>query len=69
VRPATPAQVNAIYGLAKRRKLNLADLLRSRFTVRRPEDLSLPAASALIDELKKEKDDAPSIDPPKSAEN
>jgi hypothetical protein len=52
VRPATEGQVKAIYSLAKRKQLDLANLMRSRFSVDSVEDLSLPAASALIDELK-----------------
>jgi hypothetical protein len=52
VRPATEGQVKAIYSLGKRKQLDLAALMRSRFSVDRVEDLSLPAASALIDELK-----------------
>jgi hypothetical protein len=53
VRPATEGQVKAIYGLAKRHGCNVGALMRDRFHVTRPEELSLPAASALIDELKK----------------
>ncbi|MBW3596393.1 MAG: hypothetical protein KY475_03850 [Planctomycetes bacterium] len=52
VRPATNGQVRAIWGLAKRRGVNLPSLLRDRFRVDLPEELSLPAASSLIDELK-----------------
>jgi hypothetical protein len=44
--------VKAIRGIAKRSGVNLGSLLRERFHVERPEDLSLPAASSLIDELK-----------------
>jgi hypothetical protein len=54
VRPATESQVKAIYSLAKRRQLDLAALMCTRFSVDRVEDLSLPAASALIDELKQD---------------
>lgn len=52
VRQATESQVKAIYALAKRNRTDLATLLRDRFHVTRPADLSLPAASSLIDELK-----------------
>lgn len=51
VRPATTGQVKALWGLAKRQKINLTTLLSDRFQLDRPEHLSLPAASSLIDEL------------------
>lgn len=52
VRAATPAQIKAIYGLAKRQGLNLAELLNERAQVRRPEELTLPQASLIIDAIK-----------------
>jgi hypothetical protein len=44
--------VRAIYGIANRLKLDLADQLQRDFQVQRPEDLSISDASALIDQLK-----------------
>lgn len=52
VRPATPAQIKAIVGLAKRQGQNLAELLLEHARVRRPEELTLKQASLVIDTLK-----------------
>jgi hypothetical protein len=49
-RGATPSQVKAIYAIARSRQVKLLDLLRGRFGVSRPDDLSLFEASGLIDE-------------------
>jgi hypothetical protein len=51
-RPATPAQVKALYAVARSLGVNLPELLRGRFGVGRPEDLNVRQASALIDQLK-----------------
>lgn len=51
-RPATQSQVKAIYAIARGRQINVAQFLRDRFQVGRPDDLSLRDASAVIDELK-----------------
>ena len=51
-RPATQSQVKAIYAIARGRQINVAQFLRERFQVGRPDDLSLRDASAVIDELK-----------------
>jgi hypothetical protein len=50
-RPATQSQVKAIQAIAKRQRLNLGQLLRDRFRVSKPEDLSIKQASSLITEL------------------
>jgi hypothetical protein len=51
-RAATNSQARAIRAIAGRQGLDLRQLLGSRFSLQRPEDLSLADASALIDELK-----------------
>jgi hypothetical protein len=51
-RPATSSQVKAIYAIARDQNIALEGLLRQEFGVGRPEDLSLPDASRLIDTLK-----------------
>ena len=51
-RPATASQVRAIHAIANRHKVNLAELLQGDYQVDRPEDLSIVAASSLIDQLK-----------------
>src|SRR5262249_35828598 len=51
-RPATQSQVRAIGAIAKRLQIDLNDLLRTRFQVKRAQDLSIKEASQLIDELK-----------------
>jgi hypothetical protein len=51
-RKATQSQVRAIWAIADRQGVELADMLRSRYGTDRPEDLSIGDASALIDELK-----------------
>jgi len=53
-RPATRAQVKAIYAISHRQRADLPSLLRSRFNASRPDELSLREASRLIDELKGE---------------
>jgi hypothetical protein len=51
IRLATPGQVRAIVAIARRQKADLNGLLRD-LGVTRAEDLSLAAASRLIDQLK-----------------
>jgi hypothetical protein len=51
-RQATASQVRAIHAIANRNRLNLASELQSRFSVDRPDDLSISEASELIDGLK-----------------
>jgi hypothetical protein len=51
-RAATHSQVRAIRAIASKHRVDLAGLLKERFCVGRPEELSVPEASALIDELK-----------------
>jgi hypothetical protein len=51
-RAATQSQLKAIMAIAKRLRINAVQLARDRFQVRRPEDLSIQQASAIIDELK-----------------
>jgi hypothetical protein len=51
-RPATQSQVKAIHAIAKSQDIDLAGLLRDRFHVGQPGDLSIAQASQLIDELK-----------------
>ncbi len=57
-RPATPAQIKAIFGMAKRERVNLRAFIRSRCGVERPDELSLEQASELIDALKSAKETA-----------
>ena len=51
-RPSTASQARAIRAIAGRRRVDLNQLLGDRFSVSRPEDLSISDASSLIDELK-----------------
>lgn len=51
-RPATQSQVKAIFAIARAQKLNVQQLLRDRFGVGRPDDLTIKEASQLIDSLK-----------------
>jgi hypothetical protein len=51
-RPATAAQVKALYAITWQREMDLRELPREQFRVERPEDLSLRQASRLIDQLK-----------------
>lgn len=50
-RAATSAQVRALHSIATRQNFNLTELLRERFHIYKAEELSLPEASQLIDEL------------------
>jgi hypothetical protein len=52
-RPATQFQLRALVALAKDHEVSLADLVRNRFQMDRPEGISVRQASQLIDELKK----------------
>lgn len=51
-RPATQSQVKAIFAITRAQGLNVNQLLRDRFHVGKPEDLSIKEASQLIDSLK-----------------
>lgn len=51
-RPATPAQIKALYGITRHQGLDLGAVLRERCHVGRPEELTLRQASALIGQLK-----------------
>jgi hypothetical protein len=51
-RGATPAQVRALYAIARRHDLDLAAELQSRFSLDEPGELSLLQASQLIDALR-----------------
>ena len=51
-RPATQSQVKAIHAISRSKQINLSKLLRERFHVGKPDDLSIKEASALLDELK-----------------
>jgi hypothetical protein len=53
VRSATQSQVKAIFAITRSQSLDMTRLLRERFHVDRPDDLTLKQASSLIDELKK----------------
>jgi hypothetical protein len=50
-RKATSAQVRAIFAIAGRQGMDLAQELRNRFNVDRPDDLPIGDASRFIDEL------------------
>lgn len=49
---ATQSQIRAIFAIARRHRVNPAIVVRERFNVNRPEDLSIREASSLIDDLK-----------------
>jgi hypothetical protein len=51
-RKATASQVRAINAIADRQGLDLTQLLRNRFNVDDPRELSITEASELIDDLK-----------------
>jgi hypothetical protein len=51
-RPATQSQVKAIYAITRAQGLNVHQVLRDRFNVGKPEELSIKEASQLIDSLK-----------------
>jgi len=55
-RLATPAQIRALFGIARRQQLSLHEIIRSRCGVESPDDLSLQQASELIDALTSESD-------------
>ena len=50
-RQATSSQVKAIHAIAGKR-IDVSRLVKDRFNVQRPDDLSISDASTLIDELK-----------------
>jgi hypothetical protein len=51
-RAATPSQIKALYAITKEQGLDLNGLLRERFRLGKPEQLSIREASQLIDDLK-----------------
>jgi hypothetical protein len=51
-RLATQSQIKALFAITKSQQLNLNQLVRERFQVARPDDLSIKEASQLIDSLK-----------------
>jgi hypothetical protein len=51
-KPATASQVRALVAIARAQHADLEGILRAEYAVARPEDLSLPEASQLIDQLK-----------------
>jgi hypothetical protein len=51
-KPATSSQVHALVAIARAQHADLEGILRAEYAVTRPEDLSLPEASQLIDQLK-----------------
>ena len=52
-RRATSSQVRALHAIANRQRVNLLQLVNTRFQVDRPDDLEIGEASQLIDELKR----------------
>ena len=50
----TPNQLKAIYGMARRQRIDLQKLLHERFDRYVPEDLTIREASELLDELKQD---------------
>lgn len=51
-RPATQSQIKALHAIAKSQGTDLGKVLREQYHLRRPDDLSIREASALIDQLK-----------------
>src|SRR6476659_2972946 len=51
-RSATDRQIRAIQAIARRKNLDLTEVLRGRFGIERPADLSVDEASQLIDAIK-----------------
>ncbi len=52
VRRSTPAQIKALYAIAREQGLDLRAWLRDRCQVERPDDLNIRQASTLIENLK-----------------
>lgn len=52
-RGATQSQIKALYAISKSNNIDLGELLRERFQLRQPNDLTIGEASKLIDELKR----------------
>jgi hypothetical protein len=50
----TPNQLKAIYGMARRQRIDLQRLVHERFDRYVPEDLTIREASDLLDELKQD---------------
>lgn len=51
-RPATAAQIKALYAIARKQGLDLREVIKNHGLVQRPEALTLSQASSLIDDLK-----------------
>jgi hypothetical protein len=51
-RPASAAQIKALYAIVKKSKFDLQALIRERFGLDRPEQCTIRQASELIDTLK-----------------
>jgi len=51
-RKATASQVRALHAIAQRNHLDVTNIIQSRYGLDTPEDLTITAASALIDDLK-----------------
>ena len=51
-RQATSSQVKVIHAIAGLNRIDVGRLVQDRFSVQRPDDLSISDASTLIDELK-----------------
>jgi hypothetical protein len=54
-RPATQSQIKAIHAIARNQGLDVSQILRDRFHVAKPDDLTISEASQLIDRLKNSK--------------
>jgi hypothetical protein len=50
-RPATQAQIKALFAICKQRRLNLNQVIHERFRRGKPEQLSIREAGQLIDDL------------------
>lgn len=51
-RLATPRQVKALHAIAKQRELDLAEVIRERYGLERPEEFTIQQASDLITALR-----------------
>jgi hypothetical protein len=51
-KPATQSQIKAIYAITRSQRLDAYQLVRERFNVDKPEELTIKQASQLIDSLK-----------------
>ena len=51
-RQATQSQCKAIYAIARNRRIDIGQFLNDRFSISKPDDLTIKEASQVIDELK-----------------